>query len=94
VSINKFTAHLYFSVMNVTFSSSFQLFFIFCGTEFEVLTVVMFYNAVWVRTPYSLVHGYKYFREAFWVYLNWLSFSIHCISMALITNQLNTCIRQ
>lgn len=73
VSINKFTAFLYFGVMNVTFSSSLQLFFIFFGTEFEVLTVLMFHNAVWGRTPYSLVHGYECFRGAFWVYLHWLS---------------------
>jgi hypothetical protein len=33
--------------------------FIFLGTVFEVLKVLTIYHAVWVRTPYSLVHGLK-----------------------------------
>jgi hypothetical protein len=28
---------------------------------------------VCVRTPYSLIHGYECFEEAFWVSLGWLS---------------------
>jgi hypothetical protein len=32
--------------------------FIFLGAVFEVLKELI-YNAVWVRTPYSLVHGYE-----------------------------------
>jgi hypothetical protein len=37
------------------FSSMLHLFFIFFGKRFEVLTVVIIHNAVWVRTPCSLV---------------------------------------
>jgi hypothetical protein len=29
------------------------------GTGFEVLALVRIHNEVWVRTPYSLVHGYE-----------------------------------
>jgi hypothetical protein len=38
-----------------------------------VLRGVRIYNMVWVRTPYSLIHGYECFEEAFWVSLGWLS---------------------
>jgi hypothetical protein len=47
-----------------------HLFFIFFGTGFEVPTVVRIHNAVWARTPCSLVHGYEYFGGAFWVCLH------------------------
>jgi hypothetical protein len=53
----------------MTLPSTFHLFFIFFGTGFEVLTVVRIHNAVWVRTPYSLVHGYECFGGAFSVCL-------------------------
>lgn len=32
---------------------------------FEVLRVVKIHNAVWFRTSYNLVHGYKYSVGAF-----------------------------
>ena len=73
MSVNKRIAFLYFSFTSETFSSSLQLCFMLFGTDFEVLTVVMFHNAIWVRTPYSLVNGYECFRGAFWAYLLWLS---------------------
>jgi hypothetical protein len=47
----------------VTFPSILPLFFIFFGTRFEVLTVVRVHNAVWVKTPCSLVHGYEYLHR-------------------------------
>jgi hypothetical protein len=31
--------------------------------------VVSIHNAVWVRTPCSLIHGYECFGEQFWVCL-------------------------
>ena len=43
----------------------------FFGTGIEVLTVLRIYNAICVRTPYGLVHGYEEcFGGAFWVYLH------------------------
>jgi len=29
----------------------------------------VFFNMVWVRTPYSLIHGYECFEAVFCVYL-------------------------
>jgi hypothetical protein len=39
----------------VTFPTKLQVFLLFFGTRFEVLTPVGIYNAVWVRTLHSLV---------------------------------------
>jgi hypothetical protein len=50
----------------MNFPSMLHLFFVFFGTGFEVLTVVRIHIVVWVRTPYSLVHGYECFGGAFW----------------------------
>jgi len=68
------------SVKNILFLHSFpsvtsaftvQLFLIFVGTEFEVLTVVSIHNVVWMWTPYSLAHSYECFGGAFfWVCLH------------------------
>jgi hypothetical protein len=52
------------------FPATLHLFFIIFGTGFEVLTVVRIYNAVCVRAPYSLVHGYECFGGAFFVCLH------------------------
>ena len=51
-------------------TTQFFLFFVFFGTVFDVLTVVMIHNAVWVRTPCSLVHGWECFGEAFCICLH------------------------
>ena len=50
----------------VTFLSMLQ-FIIFLGTVFEVLKVLTIYDAVWVRTPYSLVHVNECSGGSFWV---------------------------
>jgi hypothetical protein len=47
-----------------------QLFLIFFGTRFEVLKEAKIHNAVWVRTPCSLVHAYECFGGVFCVYLH------------------------
>jgi hypothetical protein len=49
------TALLQPTFLNVTFPSTLQLFLLFFATRFEVLTLVRIHNAVWVRTPHSLV---------------------------------------
>jgi hypothetical protein len=54
----------------VIFPPVLQLFLIFLGTGFEVLTVVRIHNVVWVRILYSLVCGYICFGGAFWPYLH------------------------
>jgi hypothetical protein len=53
----------------VTFPSMLQ-FIIFLGTVFEVLKVLTIYDAVWVRTPYSLVHVNECSGGSFWVYIH------------------------
>jgi hypothetical protein len=53
----------------VTFPSTLQFLILFC-TGFEVLKVVRIYNAVWVRTLYSLVLVYECSGEALWVCLH------------------------
>ena len=45
-------------------------FIIFVGTVFEVLKVLTIYNAVWVRTTYSLVHVYECYGGSFLVYIH------------------------
>jgi hypothetical protein len=47
-----------------------ELFLMSFGAGFVVLKVVRIDNAVWVKTPYRLVHGYECFGGAFWVYLH------------------------
>jgi hypothetical protein len=69
----KHTILLEFSFCNATFPSTLQLFLIFLGTRVEVFKVDRIHNAVWFRTPYSLVHGYECFGGAFWAYLHRLS---------------------
>jgi hypothetical protein len=54
----------------VTFPYKIHVFFKSFGTGFEVHTVVRIHNAVCVRTPRSLVHGYECFGGAFWVSLH------------------------
>jgi hypothetical protein len=48
------------------FSQTLQLFLIFFGTGFEVLTVTRIYSVVWIRTPYRLVNGHVRFGGAIW----------------------------
>jgi hypothetical protein len=45
-------------------------FFIIVGTGFEILKVVRIHIVGWVRTPFSLVHGYECFGGAFCVCLH------------------------
>jgi hypothetical protein len=67
----KYILHfLEFNFPNMIFPSTLYLFFIFFGTGFEVLTVVRIHNAVWVRTPFCLIHGYECFGGAFWINLH------------------------
>jgi hypothetical protein len=54
---------------NVTFLFMLQ-FIIFVGTVFEVLKLLTIYNAVWVRTLYSLAHVYECSGGSFWVYIH------------------------
>jgi len=54
---------------NVMFPSMLQ-FIIFLGTVSEVLKVLTIYNAVWVRTLYSLVHIYEWFGGSLGVYIH------------------------
>jgi hypothetical protein len=58
------------ALSTVSVGSTLHLFFIFFGTGFEVLTVVRIHNAVRVRTPCSLVHGYECFGGGIWVCLH------------------------
>jgi hypothetical protein len=55
------------------FPQTLQLFLIFFGTGFEVLTVTRIYSVVWIRTPYRLAHGHVCFGETIWSELHRLS---------------------
>ena len=52
----KCTALLKFSFPNMQFLPALQLLSLFFGAGCEVLTVMSIDNAIWVRTPYSVVH--------------------------------------
>ena len=62
----KHTPLLQFTFHNMT---TLQFLLIFLGTGLEVVIVVWINNAAWVRTPYSLVHGYECFGGEFWMYI-------------------------
>jgi hypothetical protein len=50
---------------DISMNEMLQLFLIFFGTGSEVLTVVKISNMIWVRTLYSVMHGYESFGGAF-----------------------------
>jgi hypothetical protein len=60
VSLKEHTAlTLYISFLNVILLSTLQLFLMFLGTGFEVITLVRTHNTICVWKMYSLVHSYE-----------------------------------
>jgi hypothetical protein len=57
-----------FSECDISFPTSVVL-DILC-TGFEVFKVMRIHDAVWVRTPHSLVHSSEYFGGVFWACLH------------------------